>query len=259
MTDSPSWRLKLHRAEEYFRAIGDLIGYPAGRQPCPVTEVVNADGEFEYSISIPGEPDPMIAIVAGDCLFNIRSALDHLLCALIPGEDKGRAQFPIFTSDPLSVDLATGRWRDTGARNRWRSQVKGVPDGPLAVITELQPYKQAGNDTENAQHHSFAVLQSLQNADKHRQLVFHRPGLKHAVVRVPGAQDLCIVPSLYDGARIFAMDCKMDVELEGVISVPFSVGDGVGYEYPLMFNLLLDFIANEVLPALEPFVPPSLA
>lgn len=253
----PSWRLKLHRAKEHLRTIGELIGYPPGRQPCPVTEVLNADGKFEYSISIPGAVDQMVPIVAGDCLFNIRSALDHLVCALIPSEDKGPAQFPIFTTDPLRTDSVTGAYRDTNARSRWLSQTRGIPSGPLAIITELQPFNQAGNDTEKAQHHTLAVLSTLQNADKHRELVFSRPGIKQVVVSVPNHLDLYIVGSLYDGAVFLAQQESMDVKVEGTFTIPFGIGQQVRYEYPLMFDMILDFVARDVLPALEQHLPSS--
>jgi hypothetical protein len=221
-----------------------------------VGERLNPEGEFEYFISVPNEVDEMMPIIAGECLFNIRSALDHLLCALIPGEDKGRAQFPIFTQDPLAIDPLTGNYRDSQARGRWLLQTKNVPSEPLAVITELQPFNQAGNEAEKAQHHSLAVLSTLQNADKHRQLVYRRPGLKQTVITSDGAVG-CIVPALYDGAKFLVSDHQVDVQAEGVFSVPFGIGGDVGYEYPITFNKVLDLIARDVLPGLEQFLPPG--
>jgi hypothetical protein len=45
-----------------------------------------------------------MALIVGDAVHNMRSALDHLACRLVerhsPGADLDRTAFPIWTDDP---------------------------------------------------------------------------------------------------------------------------------------------------------------
>src|ERR1700733_16273130 len=67
-------------------------------------------------------------IVFGDFLFNVRSALDHLMVSIAPNKRKGSTEFRIFTKDPLEVDEQGQELRPNEAE-RWRSTVKGFPAG----------------------------------------------------------------------------------------------------------------------------------
>jgi hypothetical protein len=148
----------------------------------------------------------------------------------------------------------TGSFADPNARNNWRRHTRGVPDAPLAVLTQLQPFNQAKGTGKSADHHTLAVLTNLQNADKHRQLTFLGPVLKQTLVSLEG-QQMGVVPGYHNGAEVHYSPYPVDVEVEGVVAIPFGLTRQEGYEYPLMFDLILDFVANEVLPALEPLVP----
>jgi hypothetical protein len=122
----------------------------------------------------------------------------------------------------------------------------------------LQPFekaRQAGKPPEDAIHHALAVLKTLQNADKHRQLIFSKPTLKRARIFLDGIEMAGAAPSLKDGAVVAVMDHKVDVQVDGVVAIPFGIGNNLGYEFPLVFNMILDSVANDVLPALEPLLP----
>jgi hypothetical protein len=256
MTGSePSWQLKIRRAEKHLSDLSDLIDIPQGRQRYPTREILDPGGEYDYAIDLAQEISENVPIVAGDLLFNVRSALDHITCALIPGEDKGRSQFPIFTDDPMEVGRATGKYRDPTAANVWRRCVRGVPSNAVAVITRSQPYYQARLKGEDATHHTLAVLNSLQNADKHRKLIFSRPALKHVAVLMDGVEVDWAAPAVYDGTVVVHSPTQVDVEVKGTAVVPFGIGGQWGYEYPLMFEMILDFVRDQVLPTLEALIP----
>lgn len=98
------------------------------------------------------------SVLVGETAYNLRAALDYLvyeLAFLDSGEKREQTQFPITSS--LEVFASTGERR-----------LVGVSQRHVAVIEGLQPYK--GDDW-------LAVLPSLSNQDKHRELV--------AVVRTP--------------------------------------------------------------------------
>lgn len=250
-----SWLLKLARAEQHLANLGTEIGIPKGRNPCPVGERLNVDGEYEYHLQVPGKVTDIVPIVVGELLFNVRSALDHMVCAMIPGDDKGRAQFPIFDTDPNELDPATGKYADPNAHALWKRHTRGVPDPAKTVLAQLQPHEAARQTGKPPQHHTLSILSRLQNADKHRQLLFTEPCLFQTMVYPNGVQPFGYTPGLKNGAVIYEHPTKVDVKAEGEVRIPLGIGDGFGYQYPLVFDMILDTVANEVLPGLNPFLP----
>ena len=92
--------------------------------------------------------------VIGDCLHNMRSALDHLVYALAgPAASSVRTEFPIF------ID-----------RDKFRSSeprvLRGVAEAALTIIKWVQPYRWG----LRASAHPLWVLHELNNIDKHRLL-----------------------------------------------------------------------------------------
>jgi len=251
MTDS--WRLKLLRAEKHLADLGDLFAPkpPTERYPYPCREVLKSEEESDYFMDLGIAVSPYFAIVAGDLLFNIRSALDHLICALIPDEDKGRAQFPIFTADPFEMNQRTGKPVRPEVLAAWERQTKGLPDPVIALLTLMQPYCLAREQGREARHFALAVLSALQNADKHRQLIFSKAGLTKVELIVNGITVDYVGPSLYDGKQMASLPPHMDVVTKGSVVIPLGIGDDVGYAYPDVFNLILNDVANLVLPPLE--------
>ncbi|MGB9112033.1 MAG: hypothetical protein WCF24_04820 [Acidimicrobiales bacterium] len=249
-----SWRLKFRRAETHFSGLQEQIGIPIGRQPYRVTEILNTDGSYEYRLFFPPLPET-ISLVVGDMLFNVRSSLDHLFCAFIPGDDKGRAQFPIFVHDPFEVDQSTGKYMRPWAYGAWKKQTEGVPDPVLEVVWQLQPFHQAllrpGARSSN---HTLNVLRTLQDVDKHSQLTFLGPVLNKTEVTVEGYGTFGIVPGYHDGSLIHDSPNKVNVHVEGEVGIPFGVRRDEGWEYPMTFQMILRFVSDEVFPALEPML-----
>jgi hypothetical protein len=125
--------------------------------------------------------DPFLTILAGEILFNARSALDHLVGALILPEKRTRwivhhAQFPIFTNDIDAADPATGKYLNGPDRGRWEAMTKGLAPDAIDAIKFFQPYHFARDGIDSA-HSSMTILNDLQNADKHRQLVIGAQGV----------------------------------------------------------------------------------
>ena len=108
-------------------------------------------------------------IVFGDFLFNVRSALDHLMVSIAPNKRKGSTEFRICTKDPLEIDDRGQEVRPDEAV-RWRSTVKGFPDGFEEAFRSIQPLAEADRHGQPAEDHALAILSALQNADKHRWL-----------------------------------------------------------------------------------------
>lgn len=104
------------------------------------------------------EPPPLRwGVMLGDCVHNLRSALDHLVCqlTLLDGgtmDDCAQTQFPIASkSEPQFEQMANFR---IPKLSKWHR----------AMIKRAQPYR-AG---DSAWKHPLAILADLSNADKHR-------------------------------------------------------------------------------------------
>jgi hypothetical protein len=106
-----------------------------------------------FPISIK-EIEPSIALLAGDIIHNLRSALDHLVCHLVevagnPVTDD--TMFPIFRGDVPNESTLSRK-------------VKGVRDSAKQKIRETEPYK-------DGKGHYLWVLHKLDIADKHHALL----------------------------------------------------------------------------------------
>lgn|GEM_PF-1917404 len=104
------------------------------------------------------EPPPLRwGVMLGECVHNLRSALDHLVCqlTLLDGgtmEDCAQTQFPIASKCKAQFDRMADR------------RIPGLSEWHRAMVRRAQPYR-AG---DSAWKHPLAILADLSNADKHR-------------------------------------------------------------------------------------------
>jgi hypothetical protein len=154
--------LKLGRAEEHANTFYDELRTWVDTDPYIIRKKVNADGSRHSLFIETVKTDPPLdrwSVVIGDCIHNLRSALDHFVYAAAihetgqePPVDKKILQFPI-TDDPTEFSKQSWRVRSLGA-------------GVRAEIERVQPY--------NRRHPSLppllSLLRDLDDFDKHRLL-----------------------------------------------------------------------------------------
>jgi hypothetical protein len=135
MMPESSWRLKMKRALNHFNELQRLVEqYDAGKHYRAVG-VAPDDGDpthWRFVLEITEQPDPEIAIVLGDCLFNIRSGLDHIAVACAPANRRRSAGFPIL-NDPGNEE----------EMERYASQTQGMTQETVAAIEFEQSYNMA--------------------------------------------------------------------------------------------------------------------
>jgi len=68
----------------------------------------------------------MIPVIIGECLCDLRSALNHLAVAMAPRSRRASTAFPVEMSDPWETD-ATGAFVYDEERRRFTSKIKGMP------------------------------------------------------------------------------------------------------------------------------------
>ena len=115
----------------------------------------------KYVFSAFGESEvpPRFSVLIGEVLYNLRSALDHLVTQLArigPGGGKDNVlEFPIC------------RTSESFKRSCERGKIHGVSPDAAKVIENLQPYR-ASSPVETS---TLLILHDLNRADKHRLLV----------------------------------------------------------------------------------------
>lgn len=158
--------IKLARAESQFYVLQAQIEavWPPD-ETWPVRAEAHRGGlEYRFYLGeLPGV-EPAWALMAGEIMFNLRSALDHLAWELhvrhfkgrpIPEEIESSSQFPIFDT--------YRKWR----KGLWR--IKSLSERDRRAIRFLQPY-QRRNDQWSRIRHALGDLNALHNVDKHRKL-----------------------------------------------------------------------------------------
>lgn len=157
-------RLKVTRAEKHFEDFKAEVGVgPNARKlrDAAYTEIDYHAGTLTY-ISLAPIPSPEARVILGDSIHQLRSALDHMVCALAMRTnprsvcEDSKLQFPIFKAPK---DFASD----------WRVS-KGVYEKLLgkaecAEIEQCQPYILNPATPED---HPLYILTKLDNLDKHR-------------------------------------------------------------------------------------------
>lgn len=154
-------RLKLDRAEHHIESLRAEIQTFRQRKPKPFgfrTEKRSGlDGSVEYVLyAIVREPPPREwALIIGDAVQNIRSALEHLVYELsTPTGQRRGTQFPIFDDEC--------RFKVLG-----EPKIATIKGDERKLIERVQPY----NAEKIPRNDPLAILNKLSNLDKHRLLV----------------------------------------------------------------------------------------
>ena len=164
------WWYKFRRAEKHMVDINQEAVRYAESHPYEFTRIRLPDSEKQIRgrFHITEQPDPMIAVMLGDFVHNLRSALDCVVVACVPKQRRKSAGFPILSQDIFATDK-DGNFvvNDAEGRDRFESAIKGLPLEARAFIISLQPYR-FGNLSNVI---TLGLISRLENADKHRQLI----------------------------------------------------------------------------------------
>ncbi len=168
------WWLKIQRAEKHMVDIQEEARRYAKSNPYEFirTRLPDDHPQIVGYFHITEQPDPMIAIMLGDFIHNLRSALDWVVVACSPKSRRYDASFPIFPDDPFAKDI-NGNYMvsNSNQRDRFNSLIDGIHSEARASIIGLQPYQATNLLGFGANLHNLRVISRLENADKHRQII----------------------------------------------------------------------------------------
>jgi hypothetical protein len=115
MREFPSAQLKIDRANHHIGDVDARRKFFLKTNPCKLRPQYNPHTTFtEYMVEDVVEVDPVISLVIGDAIHNLRSALDHLAAALFRENNSGAAPptttyFPIYESASKYIAGAPGK------------------------------------------------------------------------------------------------------------------------------------------------------
>lgn len=148
---------KIRRAKEHVAEAERRILAFVASKPIGVTAKRNPQTrQLIYSVSRCDEIPESLALVAGDAIQNLVSALDHLAFQLVCKDTGDKPPRPKKVYFPIG-EGASGYEALIGNR------MQGARRPTIEAIAALNPYR-GGNDL-------FWMLQSLNNVDKHRTLL----------------------------------------------------------------------------------------
>ncbi len=254
--------LKLKRAADHIKEINPLVvAYAAG-----VLHEVVPDAEGKDTVHVRELPPTEISILAGEVLYQLRSALDYLAFDLVmlnprkivlPRDLEKNCCFPLWLSVPKKQPVY----------NCFEHILPGISKPAFAFIEGVQPYH-AGNFGIFEISNVLRLLAQLSNVDKHRHLnltpinightemVTTKVGIGHfsyRTVRSGATLDPALPPD--------KMADAVKVEREFASYVPFDesvLGPGLSeLAIQLVLESCLNSIKGAIVPAFAEFLRAS--
>jgi hypothetical protein len=165
------YRRKRARVDFHFESIEEAVKQFAEREADLVPGKFNRDRR-QYVFEWPRPHlEPGVALMVGDCVYNLRASLDYLVTALV--RSRGNEE-DYNTAFPIYVPRAGGSWLDVP--DRWQEdssgdlgrKLRGTPPETKNLLEMLQPFH--GVPASDPDEHPLTMLSALGNTDKHRRL-----------------------------------------------------------------------------------------
>ncbi len=263
----PSYLAKLSRAEKHLVELKDAIDGYAAVNPYTVRKGVEGKKKkVVHRLVFTADPaNTDIPIVMADVIYNLRSALDHLMSSLVANKDRGSAIFPIFFQGVWESAVPGEDEERLKKRSRWASDTKSLGAPVLTILQALQPPEDTGDATEIDR---LRVLNSLSNRDRHEKLPILVSGLKDFTMSMksPDGRSYKGIAKpdtdsafAHNEARLRAPEDAVDVKVEGTPLIVICVGkDKRGRDRHLLLPLFLEemvpFLKQRVIDPLIPHV-----
>ncbi len=265
-----SFLSKLRRAEKHVQELEVEIAKYGDRRPYSMSPVLKGKkhtGKWKLQFSERPE-NTDIGIVAADVVYNLRSGLDHLACALNPPTKRRHVYFPIYFPGVWEEPVPGENEERAKARGRWKTDTETMRPEAVAILKKLQPREDGGKNDPTV---SFLkALNVLSNKDRHQRLPFIAPGLQGVTlkfwdgggnelpgkVRDPGTNNV----AYEDGAIVNAPPGAVKVQIDGTPAIAVQVGDPGNYlrlDSALSNSIIKtrEFVVTPLIPYL--YAPPS--
>ncbi|HTA59069.1 MAG TPA: hypothetical protein VK805_12975 [Candidatus Baltobacteraceae bacterium] len=186
--------LKIVRAEEHLDAINRLIDAATSRADS--YEIIK-DANGKEIVNFLVAPPPEVAILTGEIVYHLRSAMDHLAFDLVKLNPSG-SPLPVNWEEKCCFPLRRKVPKNT-AYNFFGDDLPGISMSAFTFIESMQPYHSG-----EGPHNVIKIIAQLSNADKHRHLnaVLSRVAVRQDFKSARGLQSTTIVGGFTHGAEV---------------------------------------------------------
>jgi hypothetical protein len=251
-------RVKVDRAKEHSDCLKSQLGRFVKEKPYPL-HVVTYDyqtakvRDVEWTKRIP----PKWGAIVGDCVHNLRSALDHIVWELSGGTGHAphHAEFPVFKEEAEYLKRTP---KGDPARGGGLWKIEGINErAARTAIYKLQPFQRA-----DPLRHPLWVVHELDRLDKHRTLqvvaaMAHdyrgllRRGIQDASDLPPGWYQAAGTQSPFYRAET-PLGTKTKVKVRRDLAIYIALPEetvGSHEKLDVLLEMLIGFWETEVLPA----------
>jgi hypothetical protein len=206
------------------------------------------------------KPPSSLSLIIGDCLHNLRSALDNLAFELALTEAQGPLAKEIEDNSAFPIQHVQTK----KSKNNFERMTAGIPRKAKQAIADLQPYLRG----EKYSTHPLWQLNELSRRDKHRlPPVASLVNLKSFTFFVPEGIETDdvkpLVTAFEDRAPLLSYPAfdKTGTEVKIDFMADFSIGfshlvpkELLGRQIPELLKVIHWYIHNEVFPSLKPYL-----
>lgn len=253
-----SAKAKLVRAKKHLKAIKRCIADYSASRPYKLTK---PKGKKTTKLTIPKSPPRQIAILAGEMVYQMRSALDHLVFDLVKQNASvagGNSKWFENCEFPLRINLKPGQ--KPPLPHDAFGGLPGISKSAFAFIESVQPYY--GNAAVN---NALGYLGKLSNIDKHRHLNVVRGRVrKFQTIRYASGMRSRGFQAVDHGAEIppetgrDESDRAVNVQRSFQAFVTFKerdvFGDATALPLDYLLQLILEQIQTIIVPAFEKMI-----
>lgn len=258
--------VKIGRAAQHIDAIRDAVLDYTEREPSGVVRQADGSGKLQFH----EQPPPIIAVLAGEVIYQLKSTLDHLAFELVklnplsitlPPTWQERCQFPLMTKVPITGDPPVNVQLPL-PYNFLKGRLPGITEAAFRFIESVQPhYRREGT-------YPLGWLEELSKIDKHRHLNVINPQAMRrdeAVVRYKGhIFHNTSVRRVNDGAEtedpffgdLDVVEVKMQGAFQPFVSFDESAlgPDAEHFQVDHVLQSCLDTVQKIIIPAFDQFL-----
>jgi hypothetical protein len=250
-------KVKLARVVKHIEEIQSCVDAYSARYPHEILS--SPQGKTRFTVAAPEALD--IAAIAGEAVYQMRSALDHLAFGLVQRNASGgklRARWEDECQFPIWLTIKSGK-KPPLPYNEFNSMVPSISIPAFTFLESIQPYYGIG-----ATNNSLGILRKLSNIDKHRHLAttrhrgqLHQSRLHRSGIRGSMTMAVDHGTEIDMGGEAFPNDPP--VEVLSVLShfVTFNepaVGNACSPPVQCILETILDEINGVIVPAFEKFI-----
>lgn len=254
----PSARAKFNRAVEQFGGLQKEISRFLESKPYRIECERDVEADEWVIVQYPvGDFPGHWAVVLGEILYNLRSALDHAvytLTILNHGTELDGTEFPVFSDEDMFRQKKKGTGEPTKISGLYR--IRGLTKKTQAVIESLQPFRIKNVPAGHLS--TIALINELCNIDKHRTLHLCRYDMSgqsfEPTKSMPftGEVKLIIGADPNDRAELFrwpaskATPEEMGMKAEMHLDVAFDERSATGFTSPQPIGLICNQLIRGV-------------